>query len=344
MIALATSSLKKGIVPSADDLLRLDRPCPLFPPSARMLVALNRLNESAGEAERWRALAKTRLGPSLAVPPEWIVVADSIESLLMAALASHPRDGPLITTPPTALRAETLGRKTGRVVVSWPRTRRFTVELTAIESRLLPGNAIALVMSPNDPTGTVISVQDAVRLARGCAMVVIDERHIDPQAPSLLPLVREFENLVVVRTIGAWCDWGGPAPAYAVARPSLAHHLEREVAVSHVLEPVFKLLSIFEDPVYHAAVLEHIRRERSRLYRMLRKLNMLRPLPSWAPFIAVSVERGTAWDIARRLAATGILVHQPVDIHLDNYLRIGVRSQEATERLKRTLVEIAREL
>lgn len=344
MIALAPSSPKNGIVPSADGLLRLDCTCPLFPPSARMLASLNKLIVSGEEPERWRELAKTRLGRSLAVPPDWIVVADSVDSLLVAMVASHPRDGPVITFPPTALPAEAFGRETGRAVASLPRTRRFTVELSATEVRLLPGNAIALAMSPNDPTGTVISVQDAVRLTRGCSLVVIDERHIDPQAPSLLPLVREFENLVVVRRLGAWCDWSGPVPAYAVARPSLAHHLERALAASPVLGPVFKMLSIFEDPLYHAAVLGHIRREQSRLYRMLRKLNMLRPLPSWAPFVAVSIERGTASDIAQRLAATGIVVHQPDDIKLDNYLRICVRSQEATDRLKRALVELARDL
>jgi len=343
VIALATSSPKNGIIPSADGLLRLDWTCPLFPPSARMLASLNRLIESSEDPERWRELAKTRLGRSLAVPPEWIVTG-SINSLLTALLASYPRDGPVITFPPTTFPADALARETGRVVVPWPRTRRFTVELTATESRLFPGNCIALVMSPNDPTGTVISVQDAVRLTRGCALVVIDERHIDPQAPSLLPLVREFENLVVVRTIGTWCDWGGPEPAFAVARPSFAHHVECELAASTVLEPVFKMLSIFEDPRYHAAVLGHIRRERLRLYRMLRKLNMLRPLPSLAPFIAVSVERGTAPDIAQRLAATGILVYQSDEVKLDNYLRICAKSQEATDRLKRALIEAARNL
>lgn len=344
MIALASSSLKNAVIPNTEGLLRLDLLCPKFPPSARMLASLTRLIESGDEPEQWRGLAKTRLGQSLAVPPEWIVVADSVDSLLMAVLSSHPRAGPAITFPPTALPAEPIAAMCGRDVVPLRRSPRLAVELTAIEARLLPDDAIALVMSPNDPTGTMIAVQDTVRLMRGCALVVIDERHIDPLAPSLLPLVREFENLVVVRTIGAWCDWGEPVPAYAVARPSIAHRLEGALPVDHHMESVFKTLSILEDSIYHAAVLGHIRRERSRLFRMLRKLNMLRPLPSWAPFIPAIVERGSASTIAERLASRGMLVHRPEGAALDTFLRFCVQSQEGTDRLKYALVDIARDL
>ncbi|MER3486659.1 MAG: hypothetical protein C4345_12515, partial [Chloroflexota bacterium] len=67
---------------------------------------------------------------------------------------------------------------------------------------------------------------------------------------------------------------------------------------------MLRTLSVLEDAVYEAAVLGYIRREKSRLFRMLRKLNMVRPLPSWAPFVAVRVERGAAPLIADRLAET----------------------------------------
>jgi histidinol-phosphate aminotransferase len=309
-----------------------------------MVAMLTRASDPVGEPDRWRYLTRERLARSLGLPADWVVIGESIEALLAAVLDAHPRDGPVLTFEPTALTAVPLVTEGGRVVTSWPRSHRFAVELTATEARLLPGNAVALLMSPNDPTGTVTSIQDVVRLARGCSLVAVDERYADPQAPSVLPLVREFENIVVLRLIGAWCDWGGPAPAYAVARPGVAERIRRAQGAESDLAPMLRTLSVLEDVVYDAAVLAYVRREKSRLFRMLRKLNMVRPLPSWAPFVAVRVERGTASFIAERLAETGILVHRPDDPCLPNHLRIGACSQEATETLKRALIAIARDL
>lgn len=343
MIAAATRPSSAVSPWSESSVLRLDRPVPVFPPSSRMVTMLTRASDPSGDADRWRQLTRERLARSLGVPADWVVIGESIEALLAAVLDAHPRDGPVLTFAPTALTAVPFGREGERVVTSWPRSHRFAVELTAAESRLLPGSAVALLMSPNDPTGTLTSIQDVVRLARGCALVAVDERYADPQAPSVLPLVREFENIVVLRAIGAWCDWEGPAPAYAVARPGVAERIRRAQRVEPDFAPMFRTLSVLEDAGYEAAVWGYIRREKSRLFRMLRKLNMVRPLPSWAPFVAVRVERGTAQVIAVRLAENGILVHRPIDPLLADHLRIGACHQQATERLKRALIDIARD-
>ncbi|MER3436878.1 MAG: hypothetical protein C4346_04290, partial [Chloroflexota bacterium] len=299
--AIVTSWTDSGV-------LRLDRPVPVFPPSARMSAMLTRVLAPAGEPDRWRQLTRERLARRLGLPADWIVIGESLEALLTAVLDAHPRDGPVFTFEPTALTAVPLVRECGREVTAWPRSHRFAVELTAKESRHFPSDAVALLMSPNDPTGTLTSIQDVVRLARRCALVAVDERYADPLAPSVVPLVREFENIIVLRVVGAWCAWEGPAPAYAVARPGVAERIRHAQRVEPDCAPMLRTLSVLEDAVYEAAVLGYIRREKSRLFRMLRKLNMVRPLPSWAPFVAVRVERGAAPLIADRLAETGILV------------------------------------
>jgi histidinol-phosphate/aromatic aminotransferase/cobyric acid decarboxylase-like protein len=77
---------------------------------------------------------------------------------------------------------------------------------------------------------------------------------------------------------------------------------------------------------------------------MLRKLNMLQPLPSWANFLLAQIERGTAQEIQQALAARDIFVYRPVDPALDQHLRIVAATPETTRLLKEALVEISRDL
>ena len=92
------------------------------------------------------------------------------------------------------------------------------------------------------------------------------------------------------------------------------------------------------------ATVRRIRDEKSHLFRMLRKLNMLQPLPSWANFLLVQIERGTAQEIQQALAQRDIYVYRPVDPVLDQHLRIAAATPETTRLLKEALIEIGREL
>ena len=53
------------------------------------------------------------------------------------------------------------------------------------------------------------------------------------------------------------------------------------------------------------------------------------------------IERGSAEDFARELARREIRVHRPADSALEEYLRLSAVGPEATDTLKRALIEIA---
>ena len=86
---------------------------------------------------------------------------------------------------------------------------------------------------------------------------------------------------------------------------------------------------------------EAVREERWRLYRTLRKLNMLTPLQSWSNVVLARVERGSAAVIADGLLERGIVVYRPQQSALAGYLRISATVPEATRALKAALIEVA---
>ena len=93
-----------------------------------------------------------------------------------------------------------------------------------------------------------------------------------------------------------------------------------------------------------AATLKLVREERSRLYRFLRRLSFLEPLPSWGPFIAARVAIVPRRDLTEGLADRGIRVHAPPDPGLEQYVRIGIGSRTAMDRLRTALLELGTEV
>ena len=87
-----------------------------------------------------------------------------------------------------------------------------------------------------------------------------------------------------------------------------------------------------------------IRDERSRLYRALRKLSYLQPLPSWGPFVAARVEVGDRDQLLALLGARGIRVHAPQEPGLERYIRIGIGMRSSMEYLRQSLLDIAPEM
>jgi histidinol-phosphate aminotransferase len=278
----------------------------------------------------------------LGVSAERLVVAAGIDELVTAIVLWRRAAGPFVLFPPTDISQEHHLRSLSVETVCRARSFRFAVELDPAEEWGIPPRATALVMSPNDPTGTLLSAQDAVRLSRRCEIVVVDERHGEYGGRTLLPLVREFDNLVVVQTFETWAGLTGFPFAYAIAPPVVAGQIARYRIRQEI--PAASLIAAeatLDDLAYVRASAHRVREEKSRLYRTLRKLNMLRPLPSWANFLLARVERGDAILFERELAERGILVHRPLQPELTEHLRISAIGPESTLELKRALVEIA---
>ena len=103
-------------------------------------------------------------------------------------------------------------------------------------------------------------------------------------------------------------------------------------------------MATLENHASVAATLKLVREERSRLYRFLRKLSFLEPLPSWAPFITARVTIVSRQDLIDGLAKRGIRVHAPSEPGLEHYVRIGIGSRTAMDRLRAALLELGPEL
>jgi len=319
--------------------LRLDLLGNPFGPSLRVLDALASRDDlhlpHEAEVEHLRA----RLAAMHAVPETWITPGFGIEDLVFASLRLAA--GPAVMFPPTDTNQCRAAALAGAEIVTCARANALALEVDPARFAV-HRDAVALVMSPNDPSGAILIAQDAVRIARACAVLVVDERHAAYSPRTLLPLVREFENIVVLRTFETWAGLGGFPIAYAIAPPKLAAALrERRFHTAIAASAVVAAHATLDDLSCVNASVERIRAEKARLYRTLRKLNMIQPFPSWANFLLARIERGDPDMFVAELCARGISVHRPTFPELADCIRISALSLEATTALKIALIEIA---
>jgi histidinol-phosphate aminotransferase len=330
----------RSLARSSTALHRLDLLANPLAPSLRVYEALSSEFQLRRPAGLLRRALIERLAASEAVPVEWIAVGAGIDDLLVAILRAFGRPDNLVLFPPTDDAVACHAARLGMSPVLVPRSTQFTIDLERSGLPAFPPNSLTVIQHPNDPTGTPLTVHDAVRLIRRSRVVVIDERHAAYGARSLLPLVREFDRILILRTFETWAGLGAFPIAYAVGSPDLIQAIERERMVPVPTGSLLAAHASLDDERGLRHSVARIREEKARLYRMLRKLNMVRPMPSWANFVLVRTERGDTSRYPEELLRRDIRVLVPEQPEVAGYFRISALSHEATAALRAALIEI----
>lgn len=301
-------------------------PCP---------AALEALQHPAQDSrEALAARLRARLAETFRVPSDAIrFLGDREQSLARLVDASR---GPLITFPPSG--------PSSLVARRWPRREHIhlvrgpgpSAMLSVDDAMDLPGDGVAVVDAPSDPLGTLLATADAVRLARACQYLIVDEWCAEFNGRSLRAMALEFENVAIIRSFESWAGLEEARFAWTVMSPRAGIAVEPCEALPAPEVAAAALATLDEFPSV-TATLGILREERSRLYRELRKLALFQPLPSWGPFLTARVTMGHRDDVVNALREHGIDVHAPEQSGLERYIRFGLGSRSDMERLKSAL-------
>ncbi len=318
--------------------IRLDQLVNPYGPSPLVAESLAAADDLHRDPARLLPVLDRRLAAQSGVPAGWVRPANGIDEALATALAGAG-EGPLVVFPPGSNPAATPAVPPGRERIEVWRTPAFLPGLDPETAAELPRNAIAVLSSPHDPSGALLPVQDAVRLARSCAWVLIDERCGGFGPRSHAHLAREFDNVVVFQTLETWAGLSAFPVGWAVGSPRALGRLFPEPVRPVSAGAALAALATLDDMPGVLANVRRVRDERSRLYRMLRKLNMVQPMPSWAGFVLARATRSTGDELAVQLRQRGILVHRPDGSALHDVLRVSAGRPADTDALQRALIE-----
>ncbi len=217
------------------------------------------------------------------------------------------------------------------------------------EFRIVPGdfrreNGGIIFPNPNAPTGVLLPL-DAVReIVRNNqeSIVIIDEAYIDFGGESALPLIHEYENVVVVQTFSKSRSGAGLRIGYAMSNAHLIRALN-DVKYSFnsytMNSPTIAAgVECVLDEEHFRASVERIKATRERAAAVFGQLGF-HVLPSAANFLFVSHPSVSGKELFDYLKSRNIYVRWWDKARIRNYLRITIGTEEQMDALFGALKE-----
>jgi histidinol-phosphate aminotransferase len=327
---------------STDQLIRLDANENPFGPSPRVAEALSRYR-GLGFYPEYQALTRA-IARYAGVASENVVLGNGGDEIIDLAVRVFVKPGEAaIHCPPAfSMYAISTVAHRGRVL-SVPRHDDFSLDLEGIEELVRSGTAgegakLLFVTSPGNPDGGVIPNEAILRLAQLPLAILVDEAYVEFGGESVVPLVAEHPNLVVLRTFSKWAGMAGLRLGYAVASPPVVEAMTRLKPPYNInAAAVVAALATFDDLPAIQATIARLVAERERLQAGLASLPGLHPLPSQANFVFCRLDGQTGREVADALAARGILIRSFSDPGLADAVRITVGRPDQNDLLLQAL-------
>ena len=323
-----------------------------YPPSPNVLATLQQVS-----AELLRRYPNPRgktfcevVSKTFSVPSDWVIAGNGSDDLLTLIVRACAGAGErsLAYPMPTYVLYRTLAAIQPADVIEVPYVQRGTDWLLPIEQLLATNAAVTLIATPNSPTGHLVAMEDLRQLASGLSgVLVVDEAYVDFAGVGAdmasLALVREFENVIVLRTLSKGYGLAGLRLGFGIAQPGLLAGLLK-VKDSYNVDAIALKLgeAAITDQSYKNSCVQKIIAARDELSNDLRKLGF-KVWPSQANFLLVqppeSQSGPTAEKIYRELKAQGIMIRYFAQPGLEDKLRITVGRTEQNERMLKAIAE-----
>ena len=192
-----------------------------------------------------------------------------------------------------------------------------------------------VLSTPNNPTGKSLTFDEVRLIAQSSdAIVLVDEAYIEfSRQRSVLELIDELPNLVVLRTMSKALALAGIRIGFAISNPLLMAEIAKPkipFASSRLAE--ITLTKVLANYSLVTDAVSYILHEREKLYETLLHLDGVEPFLSDTNFLIIRV--GNAGALFQNLQSQGILVRNVSGYHLmENCLRFNVGLVDENQRL-----------
>ena len=290
---------------------------------------------------------REKLGSWLQVEPECVVLANGEDQVIDLAAAVLSREGSAVSVSPTysmyRLRLELIGGK----LIQVPLRKDFSLDVQRLLS--VAGESRASMMflcSPNNPTANQFSETSIVQILNGFrGLVILDEAYAEFADCSVVPLIREYSSLAVMRTFSKAFGIAGARLGYMVADPQLSKVFAEKAQLPYPIGRFTARLGIeclrnlkaMQDSVFE------MKQERSWLIDHLRRLEGITVFDSQANFVLFCTGRNSS-RFSAGLRSLGILVRDFSDVlGFRGCLRVTVGTRSMSEKFLDALEEVMRD-
>ena len=325
---------------------------PLGPPQSAIAAISSQISNLRHYPDPDYSELRLALGNFHQLPIEWILPGNGSAELLTLAGRELAQAATILLTPAFGDYYRTLTAYNARVL-EFPLLSAEEGVLRGIQNLLItqhsaPSTDYALLLNnPHNPTGKLFTREAILPLLSQFALVVVDEAFMDFVPPdeeqSLIPVVQEYPNLVVLRSLTKFYSLPGLRLGYAIAHPDRLQkwQLWRDPWPVNTLAAA-AAVAVLKDEAFQAQTWQWLPSARQQLFQGLTSIPGLQPHPSAANFLLVETQQSTVQLQQKLLQQYQILIRDCLSFKElgDRFFRIAVRSHSDNHRLLTALKSV----
>ena len=329
-----------GFQPKSVDIIKLNTNENPYMPSPQAVEVLSRINVE--QLRRYPDPVGTAFREAAAeihgLSPENIMCCNGGDDLLTIAFrAICDENRPVAYPVPTYSLYPVLANLQNCKVLEVPFDHEFNLPAELTKT----GAALTIVCNPNAPSGSFISVGELASLADELSgVLLIDEAYVDFADENCAVLVKDFDNVIILRSMSKGYGLAGLRFGYAIAPADMISGL-MNVKDSYNVDAVAIAVATaaIKDQEYFGQTTEKVKKARDLLTSQLRALKFEVPR-SYSNFVLAETKHCQARVIYDKLVQRNIYVRYFDLPGLENKLRITVGTDEQNDRVILALKEI----
>ena len=342
-LALRLTPYTAGEQPKGQTFIKLNTNENPYPPSPKVFEAIQ---EGALRLRLYPDMEATVLreaiGQVCGLPADHVFCGNGSDEVLAFAFAAFFAGKTLLAPDITYSFYPVYANLFGVDYQTVPLREDFTVDVDG----LLKGCPVALA-NPNAPTGLMLPIEEIRRIAAHCRergqVMLVDEAYAAFAPENALPLLEEFDNLLIVRTFSKSHALAGMRVGYALGSPELIDLMRRirDSFNSYPLDAIAQRAAAASmlDEEYTAGTVSKVVAARDRCYQRLTEAGVS-VLKSATNFLFVKADLENAAPVQQALRERGILVRHFAKGRLAPWLRVTVGSTEDMETVTDALIDL----
>jgi histidinol-phosphate aminotransferase len=285
-----------------------------------------------------------KIAEYMGVPKEFIVISNAGDELIDRVIRLFIEKGDVAVSfaPTFAIPRLCVKRQEGEYVAV-PLNSDFQLDVPAILSKFSNKTRLLYLCSPNNPTANQMKAEDIEALMKAFpGIVILDEAYGEFADYSFVPRIREFPNMIILRTFSKAFGLAALRLGYAVANPELAKILTEKAPLPYPVS-AFSLrmgCKVLEDLTVMRRAVGSLLAERDKFIKALSTVEDVQVFPSRADFILFNT-RKPADEVNEKLLKRGVMLKKWGKLlQYDNCFRATVGLPEMNAKLIKALKEI----
>ena len=285
-----------------------------------------------------------KLARYIGAPENYLAVGNGSDELIDRIVRLFVEKGEtMLSFTPTFSIPRLCIKRQGGEYIAVPLLSNLQLDVKELKSKFSNKTRLLYLCSPNNPTSTQFKMEDVETLAKAFpGIVILDEAYGEFADYSFVPRIKEFKNMIILRTFSKAFGLAALRLGYAVANPELTKIFIEKAPLPYPVSgftlrmggKMLDNINLMKESVKELVA------ERAKLIKALNQIKGVQAFDSQADFLLVNTQK-PADEVNEKLLKRGIMLKKWGKIlQYENCFRVTVGLPEMNKKLIEALKQI----